>query len=39
MISKPVSQLLVDLGVARTHSRPHVSNDCDNRAVAGRDGL
>jgi len=27
MISKPVSQLLVDLGVARTHSRPHVSND------------
>ena len=27
MTSKPVSQLLVDLGVARTHSRPHVSND------------
>ena len=27
MISKPVSQLLIDLGVARTHSRPHVSND------------
>jgi putative transposase len=27
MRSKCVSQLLVDLGVARTHSRPHVSND------------
>jgi putative transposase len=27
MTSKPVAQLLVDLGVARTHSRPHVSND------------
>jgi len=27
MISKPVSQLLLDLGVARTHSRPHTSND------------
>jgi putative transposase len=27
MTSKCVSQLLVDLGVARTHSRPHVSND------------
>ena len=27
MTSKPVSQLLVDLGVARSHSRPHVSND------------
>jgi putative transposase len=27
MISKPVSQLLVDLGVARSHSRPHTSND------------
>jgi len=27
MTSKPVSQLLIDLGVARTHSRPHVSND------------
>ncbi len=23
----PVAQLLVDLGVARSHSRPHVSND------------
>jgi putative transposase len=27
MRSKPVSQLLVDLGVTRSHSRPHVSND------------
>ena len=27
MNSKPVTQLLVDLGVARSHSRPHVSND------------
>ncbi len=27
MTSKPVAQLLVDLSVARSHSRPHVSND------------
>jgi len=27
MTSTPVAQLLVDLGVARSHSRPHVSND------------
>jgi putative transposase len=27
MTSKPVAQLLVDLGVARSHSRPSVSND------------
>jgi putative transposase len=27
MTSKPVAQLLVDPGVARSHSRPHVSND------------
>src|SRR5262249_25824082 len=27
MSSKPVAQLLVDLGVARSHGRPHVSND------------
>lgn len=25
---KPAAQLLVDLGVARSHSRPHASNDC-----------
>jgi hypothetical protein len=28
MTSKTVAQLLEDLGVARTHSRPHVSDDC-----------
>ncbi len=27
MTSKPLSQLLIDLGVVRSHSRPHVSND------------
>jgi len=27
MTSKTVSQLMADLGVKRTHSRPHVSND------------
>ncbi|WP_067673183.1 IS3 family transposase [Nocardia miyunensis] len=27
MISKPVSELLIDLGITRSHSRPHVSND------------
>ena len=27
MTSKPVAFLLADLGVARSHSRPHVSND------------
>ncbi len=27
MTSKPVAQLLVDLGVTKSHSRPHVSND------------
>ncbi|WDP84244.1 MAG: transposase [Desulfobacter sp.] len=27
MKSKGVAQLLVDLGVTKTHSRPHVSND------------
>jgi len=27
MTSKPVAQLLVDLGVTRSHCRPHVSND------------
>jgi len=27
MTSKPVAQLLVDLGVTRTYLRPHVSND------------
>ena len=27
MVSKPVAHLLADLGVTKTHSRPHVSND------------
>ena len=27
MTSKPVAELLGDLGIGRTHSRPHVSND------------
>jgi len=27
MTSKPVAMLLADLGVTKTHSRPHVSND------------
>lgn len=27
MISKPVSDLLIDLNITRSHSRPHVSND------------
>ena len=33
MTSKTVAQLLVDLGVTRTHSRPHVSDDCDDVGV------
>jgi putative transposase len=27
MTSKPVALLLTDLGITKTHSRPHVSND------------
>ena len=27
MASKPVALLLADLGVTKTHSRPHFSND------------
>ncbi len=27
MISKPVALLMADLGITKTHSRPHVSND------------
>jgi putative transposase len=27
MTAKPVAQLLLDLGVTRSHSRPQVSND------------
>jgi putative transposase len=38
MTSKPVSQLLADLRIGRTHGRPHVSNDCDDgtHAIQGR---
>jgi putative transposase len=36
MRSKPVSQLLIDLGVARSHSRPHTSNDNPNCSGALR---
>ena len=39
MTSKPVAQLMVDLGVARSHSRPHVSNDCEYEHVAAGRGL
>ena len=28
MIAKPVVHLLADLGVTKSHSRPHVSNGC-----------
>jgi putative transposase len=37
MISKSVAQLLLDLGVTKTHSRPHVSDD-NPPALAGRPG-
>jgi putative transposase len=30
MASKPVALLLADLGVTKSHSRPHCSNDCDD---------
>jgi len=29
MTSKPVALLLADLGITQSHSRPHVSNDCE----------
>jgi putative transposase len=31
MTSKPVALLLADLGITKSHSRPHTSNDCDDR--------
>ena len=34
MTSKPVSQLLADLRIGRTHGRPHVSNDSAYGEVA-----
>jgi len=38
MTSKSVATLLADLGVTRSHSRPSVSNDCDDQwhAIPGR---
>ncbi len=38
MTSKPVALLLADLGITKSHSRPHVSNDCDDEihAIQGR---
>jgi len=33
MTSKPVAFLLADLGVTQSHSRPHVSNDCEYEYV------
>ena len=33
MTSKGVAELLSDLNIKRTHSRPHVSNDCDDVRV------
>ncbi len=34
MASKPVAFLLADLGVTKSHSRPHCSNDCEYEGVA-----
>ena len=38
MTSGEISRLLATLGVGQSHSRPHVSNDCDDgtRAIQGR---
>lgn len=36
MTSKPVAFLLADLGVDKTHSRPHVSNDILTPRVSSR---
>ena len=38
MTSKPVATPVADLGITKSHSRPHVSNDCDDgiRAIQGR---
>jgi putative transposase len=35
MTAKPVAFLLADLGVTKSHSRPHVSNDCDDAGATG----
>jgi putative transposase len=34
MASRPVAFLLADLGVTKSHSRPHTSNDCDDGSYA-----
>jgi len=33
--SKPVAMLLADLGVTKSHSRPHVPDDCDDAEATG----
>jgi transposase InsO family protein len=35
MTSKPVAFLLADLGVTKSHSRPRISNDCDDAGAVG----
>ena len=35
MTAKPVAFLLADLGVTKSHSRPHCSNDCDDAGAVG----
>ena len=35
MTAKPVAFLLANLGVTKSHSRPHCSNDCDDAAATG----
>ena len=34
MASKTVALLLADLGVVKSHSRPHVRNDCEYQTIA-----
>jgi putative transposase len=36
MTSKPAAFLLADRGVIQSHSRPHVSNDCDDQGMPFR---
>ncbi len=38
MASKPVAFLLADLGVTKTHSRPHTSSICDDSLAPPRAG-
>lgn len=37
MTSKPVAFLLADLGITKTHSRPHTSNDNPYSEIAVQD--